>query len=162
MGDLMRSTAVGIVVINDGRQHVIDQNEEDDMRVAHGWPQIISREAGNVDGTQLEVIVGSETVKSVRTGHLIGKELRRAGCRQILMAYNVWDFPYLVWPFLNTFGRDLPVLSLSNNNGASPGNVGLLATDGAVRHTGKRTHLLVVEQQKKTRFWAARRAKSAR
>jgi L-fucose isomerase len=59
------------------------------------------------------------------------------------MAYNVWNFPYLVWPFLNSLGRDLPVLSLSNNNGKFPGNVGLLATDGALRQVGVRTHRIV-------------------
>jgi L-fucose isomerase len=141
----MRSTPVGIVVINDGRQHVIDQNEEDNMRVARRWAETIRDHACNVDGTHVEVIVASETVKSVRTGQSIGEELRRSGCRQVIMAYNVWDFPYLVWPLLNTLGRDAPVLSLSNNNGAWPGNVGLLATDGALRQTGKRTHRIVGE-----------------
>jgi len=42
-----------------------------------------------------------------------------------------------------TSGRDVPVLSLSNNNGKFPGNVGLLATDGALRQAGVRTHRIV-------------------
>lgn len=139
----MRSTPIGVVVINDGRSHVIEQNEEDNMRVAHQWADIIRREARNVDGTNPDVLVGSETIKSVRVGQRVGEELRRAGCRQIIMAYNVWNFPYLVWPFFNTLGRSMPVLSLSNNNGARPGNVGLLATDGALRQAGFRTHRIV-------------------
>lgn len=141
----MRSTPVGIVVINDGRDHVIAENEADNMAVAHKWADIISTESRQVDGSGIDVVVGSESIKSVRTGQAIGEELRRAGCRQVIMAYNVWDFPYLVWPFFNTFGRDLPVLSLSNNNGEFPGNVGLLATDGALRQTGLRTHRIVGE-----------------
>lgn len=139
----MRTTPIGVAVINDGRRHVIDENEDENMRVARRWADIIQQGTRNVDGTQADVVVASETVKSVRTGQKIGEELRRAGCRQIVMAYNVWDFPYLVWPFFNTLGRDLPVLSLSNNNGAFPGNVGLLATDGALRQAGFRTHRIV-------------------
>lgn len=141
----MRSTPIGVVVLNDGRRHVFEQNEEDNMQVAQRWADIIRRGTRNVDGTELEVVVGTETVKSVRVGQKVGEELRRAGCRQIVMAFNVWDFPYLVWPFFNTLGRDLPVLSLSNNNGEFPGNVGLLATDGALRQAGVRTHRIVGE-----------------
>ncbi|HCG01097.1 MAG TPA: fucose isomerase [Chloroflexi bacterium] len=141
----MRSTPIGLVVINDGRQHVIEQNEDDNLEVARQWAAIIREDARNVDGTAPDVVVGSETIKSVRVGQRVGEELRRAGCRQIVMAYNVWDFPYLVWPFFNSLGRDLPVLSLSNNNGEYPGNVGLLATDGALRQAGFRTHRIVGE-----------------
>ena len=61
------------------------------------------------------------------------------------MCYNVWNFPFLVWPFINSVGKGKPILSLSNNNGKYPGNVGLLATDGALRQTGIRTHRIVGE-----------------
>ena len=71
--------------------------------------------------------------------------MARAGVKQVVMLYNVWDFPFLAWPFLNSLGRDKPVLSLSNNNGKFPGNVGLLATDGALRQAGIRTHRIVGE-----------------
>lgn len=59
------------------------------------------------------------------------------------MCCNVWCFPYLTWPFINCFGSDVPILSLSNNNGQYPGNVGLLAADGALRQAGRRTHRIV-------------------
>lgn len=146
----MRSTPIGLVVLNDGRSHVYELNEDANMQVARQWADIIRQGARNVDGTELEVVVGSETVKSVRVGQKVGEELRRAGCRQIVMAYNVWDFPYLVWPFFNSLGRDVPVLSLSNNNGEFPGNVGLLATDGALRQAGFRTHRVVGEMDDQT------------
>ncbi|HUZ81163.1 MAG TPA: hypothetical protein VMU73_02870 [Gaiellaceae bacterium] len=139
----MRSTPIGIVVMNDGRDHVIRENEADNMRVAARWAEILRAGTVNADGGVVEVVVGSETVKSVRTAQAVGEQLRRAGCRQIVFAYNVWNFPYLVWPFLNSAGRDSPVLSLSNNNGEFPGNVGLLATDGALRQAGLRTHRIV-------------------
>jgi len=97
----------------------------------------------NVDGTAPEVVVGSQIVTSTRVAQRVGEELRRAGCRSIIMCYNVWNFPFLAWPFLNSVGRDVPILSLSNNNGEYPGNVGLLATDGALRQAGVRTHRIV-------------------
>jgi L-fucose isomerase len=97
----------------------------------------------DVGGDGPEVVVAPETVKSVRTAQEIGERLRRAGCRSLILCFNVWDFPFLVWPFVNAVGRELPILSLSNNNGRFPGNVGLLATDGALRQTGLRTHRIV-------------------
>lgn len=139
----MRSTPVGLVVLNDGRQHVIEQNEADNLRVANAWADAIRRETRAVDGGELEVVVASETVKSVRTAQAVGEELRRAGVRQLVTLYNVWNFPYLVWPLVQSVGRDVPVLSLSNNNGKFPGNVGLLATDGALRQAGVPTHRIV-------------------
>src|SRR5579884_409868 len=139
----MRGTPIGIVVLNDGRPHVVEQNEQGTMRAAHDLADLVRHEVRNADGSQPEVVLGSESVKSVETGWKIGEQLRRAGCRQIVMAYSVWNFPYLVWPFLNTIGRDLPILSLSNNEGRFPGNVGLLATDGALRQAGLRTHRIV-------------------
>jgi L-fucose isomerase, first N-terminal domain len=105
----MRSTPIGLVLINDERPHVHTQNE----------------------------------AESVHTAQEIGEELRRAGCRSLILCFNVWNFPFLVWPLLNSVGRDAPVLSLSNNNGRFPGNVGLLATDGELRQAGVRTHRIV-------------------
>ena len=139
----MRSTPIGLAMINDERPHVHGQNEADNQRVLEGWAEAIRRDVVDVDGDGPEVVVASETVKSVQTAQEIGEQLRRAGCRSLILCFNVWDFPYLVWPFVNAVGREQPILSLSNNNGRFPGNVGLLATDGALRQTGIRTHRIV-------------------
>jgi L-fucose isomerase len=141
----MRTTAIGIAMMNDERQHVWEQNEALNMGVLNRWAEIIRNGLTNADGSAPEVVVASETIKSVRVAHKVGEELRRAGCRIVIMCYNVWNFPFLVWPFINTLGRDIPILSLSNNNGKYPGNVGLLATDGALRQAGVRTHRIVGE-----------------
>lgn len=139
----MRSTPIGIVMMNDARPHVYNLNNAENMAVVHGWADVIRRRFKNVDGSSPEVITASETITGVLVAQKIGEELRRANCRQVIMCYNVWDFPYLVWPFINSLGRDVPILSLSNNNGQYPGNVGLLATDGALRQAGIRTHRIV-------------------
>lgn len=139
----MRSTPIGLAMINDERPHVNSQNEGDNQRVVERWAEAIRRDVVDVDGGGPEVVVAPETVKSVRTGQEMGEYLRRAGCRSLILCFNVWDFPFLVWPFVNAVGRELPILSLSNNNGRFPGNVGLLATDGALRQTGVRTHRIV-------------------
>ncbi|MGI6367341.1 MAG: L-fucose/L-arabinose isomerase family protein [Anaerolineae bacterium] len=139
----MRTVPIGIVMMNDARPHVIAQNEQFAMGVVNRWADIIRKGVRNVDGTAPEVVVGSESIKSVRTAQAVGEQLRRAGCRIVIMCYTVWNFPYLVWPFYNSVGRDVPVLSLSNNSGQYPGNVGLLATDGALRQAGVRTHRIV-------------------
>ncbi len=139
----MRSTPIGLAMINDERPHVHSLNEEDNMGVLARWARAIREEVRDVDGRGPEVVVAPETVKSVRGAEEIGERLRRAGCRSLILCFNVWNFPFLVWPLVNAVGREVPILSLSNNNGRFPGNVGLLATDGALRQAGLRTHRIV-------------------
>jgi len=139
----MRQTPIGIAMLNDERPHVWRQNNPENVAVVNQWAEIIRSGLKNVDGTAPEVVTGSEIITSVRLAQKVGEELRRAGCRIIVMCYNVWNFPFFVWPFVNSLGRDLPILSLSNNSGRYPGNVGLLATDGALRQAGVRTHRVV-------------------
>jgi tRNA nucleotidyltransferase/poly(A) polymerase/L-fucose isomerase-like protein len=144
-GRLMRSTAIGLVLMDDERKHVHTVNKETNMRVLNQWADFIRKNFKNVDGSAPEVVTGSDTITSVRVAQKVGEELARANVKQVIMCYNVWNFPFLAWPFLNSLGRDIPVLSLSNNNGQFPGNVGLLATDGALRQAGLRTHRIVGE-----------------
>lgn len=139
----MRSTAIGLAMLNDEREHVYTQNNPKNMRVVKKWAEIIRKNIVNVDRSRPEVVVGSEIITSTRVAQKVGEELSRANCKQIIMCYNVWNFPFLAWPFVNSVGRDLPILSLSNNNGQYPGNVGLLASDGALRQAGFRTHRIV-------------------
>ena len=141
----MRSTPIGIAMLNDERKHVWELNNPLNMQVVNRWAEAIRKGLKNVDGSSPEVVVGSKIITSVRIAQEVGEELVRKGCKQVIMCYNVWNFPFLVWPFINCFGRDVPILSLSNNNGKYPGNVGLLATDGALRQAGRRTHRIVGE-----------------
>ncbi len=142
----MRTTAIGLVMMNDERPHVHRQNEAETMAVLHQWADVLAPRLRNRDASSPEIVVGAETIKSVRTAQSVGEQLRRAGCRSLILCFNVWNFPYLVWPLLQTLGSDTPILSLSNNEGAYPGNVGLLATDGALRQTGLRTHRVIGRQ----------------
>jgi len=130
-------------MLNDERPHVYQANNPANMKVVQSWAELIRRNIKNIDGTAPEIVTGSETITSPRVAQKIGAELAKAGCKQVIMCYNVWDFPFLVWPFINSLGRDVPILSLSNNNGKFPGNVGLLASDGALRQAGVRTHRIV-------------------
>ena len=139
----MRTTPIGIALINDEREHVWRANSHECMEVVNKWADIIRKGVKNIDGTSPKVIVGSETITSVRVAQKVGEELAKANCKQIILCFYVWDFPFLVWPFVNSVGRDKPILCLSNNSGKYPGNVGLLATDGALRQVGIRTHRIV-------------------
>ncbi len=141
----MRTVPIGLAMLNDERPHVWQENNPQNMAVVNQWAEVIRSGMKNVDGTAPEVVVGSEIITSTRIAQKVGEELRRAGCRIVVMCYNVWNYPFLVWPFINSLGRDIPILSLSNNNGQFPGNVGLLATDGGLRQAGVRTHRIVGE-----------------
>jgi len=90
-----------------------------------------------------EVVTGSKIITSIKTAKEVGEELTRASVGVVILVYYIWNFPYLVWPFINAVGKDKPILSLSNNEGRYPGNVGLLATDGALRQAGIRSHRIV-------------------
>lgn len=139
----MRSTAIGIAMLNDEREHVYTKNNPANMEVVHTWADFIRKKITNIDGSAPDVVIGGEIITGTRSAQKVGEELSRANCKQVVMLYNVWNFPFLCWPFLNSIGGDVPVLSLSNNNGEFPGNVGLLATDGALRQAGRRTHRIV-------------------
>ena len=146
----MRTTPVGIVMLNDERENVYTNNNELNMRVVRNWAKLIEENVVNVDKSKPEIVIGSQIITGVRSAQKVGEELSRANCKQIIMCYNVWNFPFLVWPFLNSVGRDIPILSLSNNNGKYPGNVGLLATDGALRQAGFRTHRIIGDMDDKS------------
>jgi len=139
----MRTTPIGIAMLNDERPHVWKQNNPQNAAVVRAWAEKIRARLRNVDGSAPPVVAGSEIVTSVRSAQKVGEELSRAHVKQLVLVYNVWNFPFLVWPLVNTLGRGVPILSLSNNNGKFPGNVGLLATDGALRQAGIRTHRIV-------------------
>lgn len=146
----MRTTPIGIVMLNDEREHVYTQNNPENTAVVKKWQEVIKKNLKNIDGSAPEIVAGSEIITSIRTAQKVGEELSRANCKQVIICYNVWNFPFFVWPFINSLSRETPILSLSNNNGKYPGNVGLLATDGALRQAGIRTHRIVGEIDDKT------------
>jgi len=139
----MRSTPIGIAMLNDEREHVWRQNNPLNQKVVKQWARALKGKLTNRDGSAPQIVTGSEIITGTRKAQQVGEELARAGCKQIIMLYNVWNFPFLVWPFINSVGLGKPILSLSNNTGEFPGNVGLLATDGALRQAGVRTHRIV-------------------
>jgi len=139
----MQTTPIGIVMFGDEREHVYTQYKNECLEVLHHWAKIIQEGIKNIDGTSPRVVVGSDLITSIRTARKAGEEIAIANCKQIILCFYVWNFPFFVWPFLNTVGRDKPILCLSNNSGKFPGNVGLLATDGALRQVGIRTHRVI-------------------
>ncbi len=139
----MRKTTIGMVMLTDEREHVHTQTDAQNMEVVRKWADLIREKTRTFAGETYDIVVGDKIVYDVRTAQQVGKQLSQADVKQIIFVYNVWNFPFLVWPVLNSVGRDIPILSLSNNNGKYPGNVGLLATDGALRQAGFRTHRIV-------------------
>lgn len=141
----MRKTKIGIVMLTDERPHVHSETNPQNMEVVKSWADIIQKEGIDFYGETYEIEIGKQIISDTRSAQEVGEQLAKANCKQIIFCYNVWNFPFLVWPVLNSVGRDIPILSLSNNNGKFPGNVGLLATDGALRQAGIRTHRIIGE-----------------
>lgn len=141
----MKSSKIGMVMLNDEREHVWSKNNPENKEVLNKWAKIIRNSLKNIDDSAPEIVIGSKIITSIRIAQEVGEELAKANCKSVIMCYNVWCFPFFVWPFINSLGKNKPILSLSNNNGTYPGNVGLLATDGALRQAGKRTHRIIGE-----------------
>ena len=140
----MKLVPIGMAMLGDERKflhpQLIPQCEENLKMVAEIVEKRIS-EVYRYD--KPEIIVGSKIITSIKDAKEVGEELARAGVGVVILVYYIWNYPYLVWPFVNTVGKDKPILSLSNNEGQYPGNVGLLATDGALRQAGIRSHRIV-------------------
>ncbi|MEM2088134.1 MAG: L-fucose/L-arabinose isomerase family protein [Thermoproteota archaeon] len=139
----MKNTKIGLTMLLDERKHVYPNYYDKCYEVIESWSRFIKDSVKFADGEAPETVVSSELISSINSARRVGEEFLSKGVRQVILVYNVWDFPYLVWPFVNTLGKDKPMLSLSNNEGKYPGNVGLLATDGALRQAGLRTHRIV-------------------
>ena len=139
----VKSCTVGIAMLGDERESVMAELTPRCMEVVKNAAEIMRKKVRYADGSSPKVVTASKIVTSIRTSKEMGEELARENAKIIVMLYYIWDFPYLAWPFINTVGKDKPILSLSNNEGMYPGNVGLLATDGALRQTGMRTHRIV-------------------
>jgi hypothetical protein len=63
------STPIDILSINDGRHHVTEWNEEDNLRIMPGWSDIIREQPRNVDGSAPGMVV----LQTWWTGNLIGQ-----------------------------------------------------------------------------------------
>jgi len=146
----MKTSKIGMIMLGDGREDLSKVTNDKNWIVLGKWKQIIEDRLKNIDDSHPEVVVGSKIITSIQIAKEIGNELVEKNCNIIIVCYNVWNFPFFIWPFINTLGRNKPLLSLSNNNGEYPGNVGLLATDGALRQIGMRTHRIIGDINDKT------------
>ena len=61
----MRTTAIGLVMLNDERKHVYEKNNPENMTVLKQWAEIISTNIKNLDGSSPEVVCGSEIITSI-------------------------------------------------------------------------------------------------
>lgn len=63
----MRSTPVGIAMLNDEREHVWRRNNPENERVLRQWAEVIGRELKNRDGSAPEIVVGSQSAQPRRS-----------------------------------------------------------------------------------------------
>jgi len=64
----MRTTPVGLVMLNDERPHVVAANEADNMRELRAWADAIGPRLEVADGCRTALVVGSETVQHGQIG----------------------------------------------------------------------------------------------
>ena len=64
----MRSTPIGIAMLNDEREHVWSQNNPANMAVVNRWAEVLRDGLTNIDGSAPEVVVASRIITGVRVG----------------------------------------------------------------------------------------------
>ncbi|MCD6510051.1 MAG: L-fucose/L-arabinose isomerase family protein [Thermoprotei archaeon] len=139
----MKLANIGIAMLGDERRAVMERLESACMERMHRLTKIIEDNVKYRDGSSPKVITAPKVVSSVKDSKEVGEYLVREGVKILILQYYIWDYPYLVWPLVNIVGKDKPILNVSNNEGEYPGNVGLLATDGALRQSGLKTHRII-------------------
>lgn len=52
----MRTTPIGIVMLNDEREHIYTQNNSENMRVVRKWAEVIKKRVKNLDDYLPQII----------------------------------------------------------------------------------------------------------
>ncbi|MDP7976551.1 MAG: hypothetical protein RAK25_05365 [TACK group archaeon] len=100
-------------------------------------------QAVSYEGNRPKVVTAPKIITSAKESKEVGEYFQREGVGILILQYYAWNYPYSVWPMLNIIGKEKPILNFSNNEGDYPGNVGLLATSGALRQSGLRADRIV-------------------
>ena len=139
----MKLCPIGIAMLGDERKFVMEQLEPRCKQQIETFVKNLKNRVEYYGGAKPEIVVAPKIISSVKDSKEVGEYFVSRGVRILILLYYIWDYPYLVWPLVNIVGKDKPVLHVSNNEGLYPGNVGLLATDGALRQAGLRTHRVI-------------------
>ena len=139
----MKYVPIGIAMLGDERRSVIEKLEPACLERISKLASLLRERVKAIDGSSPEIVTADKVITSIKESKEVGEYFVRKGVRVLILLYYIWDYPYLVWPLVNILGKDKPILNVSNNEGEYPGNVGLLATDGALRQAGLRTHRIV-------------------
>ncbi len=139
----MKLSTIGIAMLGDERRSVMERLESRCMEQMHRLAEIIREKVKYSGGEAPPVVTAPKVASSIRDSKEVGEYFAKQNVKILIILYYIWDYPYLVWPLVNHVGRDKPILNVSNNEGLYPGNVGLLATDGALRQAGFRTHRII-------------------
>uniref|UniRef100_A0A7C5YUD6 L-fucose isomerase N-terminal-1 domain-containing protein n=1 Tax=Ignisphaera aggregans TaxID=334771 RepID=A0A7C5YUD6_9CREN len=139
----MKLSTIGIAMLGDERIPVMVRLENECIKRMKRLAEIIRDRVKYYNGESPNVVVAPKVISSIKDSKEIGEYFVKNNVKILILQYYIWDYPYLVWPLVNILGRDKPILNVSNNEGEYPGNVGLLATDGALRQVGLRTHRII-------------------
>jgi len=138
----LRVVPIGIAMLGDERPWVMEGLRARCEERVDALSNFL-RSSVEFGGVRPEVVKAPKIITSVKESKEAGDYLQRRGVGILILQYYVWDYPYLVWPLVNILGKDKPILNFSNNEGEFPGNVGLLATSGALRQAGIKTERIV-------------------
>jgi L-fucose isomerase len=139
----MKLSTIGIAMLGDERRSVMERLEGECIKRMKRLAEIIKTKVKYYNGESPEVVIAPKVISSVKDSKEVGEYFVRNNVKILVLQYYIWDYPYLVWPLVNVLGRDKPILNVSNNEGEYPGNVGLLATSGALWQTGLKTHRII-------------------
>jgi len=144
----MRIVPVGIAMLGDERPWAMEELEPLCGKKVQALSDFLE---GSLDykGVRPRIVKAPKVITSVKEAKEMGECLQKEGVGILILQYYIWNYPYLVWPLVNILGKDKPILKFSNNEGGYPGNVGLLATSGALGQAGINTERVVGDLEDK-------------
>ncbi|MGC9175066.1 MAG: L-fucose/L-arabinose isomerase family protein [Thermoprotei archaeon] len=140
---------IGIAMLGDERSWAMEELRPLCEKKVEALRDFLSKSL-DYNGKKPSIVVAPKIITSVKESKEMGEFLQREGVGVIILQYYIWNYPYLVWPMINIIGKDKPILNYSNNEGEYPGNVGLLATSGALRQAGIKTERIVGDLEDET------------
>ena len=139
----MKLAPIGITILGDERKPVMELLKDRCLERVNKLASVLEEKLEYANGEKPKIVKTPKVISSIKDSKYVGEYFSKENVRVLIILYYIWDYPYLVWPLVNLVGKDKPILNVSNNEGEYPGNVGLLATDGALRQSGLKTYRII-------------------
>ena len=97
----MRTTPIGIAMLNDEREHVWQPEQPGQHGGRRQWADMSCGRLNNADGGAPRSSSRPRSSPASASPRRSASSCAARAASSIIMCYNVWNFPFLAWPFVN-------------------------------------------------------------